>query len=146
MQITEHNNFNILLVEDNEGDIVLMLEAFEENKIACQVSVVRDGREALDYVFHEGKYKNADTPHLILLDINLPKINGLEVLQKIKQNDATKHIPIVILTTSSSEKDIRAAYRNYVNCYITKPVDVDNFLQTISIIENFWFNLTTLPN
>ncbi|MFC4870886.1 response regulator [Negadavirga shengliensis] len=146
MRTIKHTDFHVLLVEDNEGDIILTLEAFEENKITCDVSVVKDGKEALDYVFHQGKYKSTAPPDLILLDINLPKKNGLEVLQQIKERDRTKHIPIIVLTTSTSKNDVMAAYQNYANCYITKPMDLNSFIQAISRIENFWLDIATLPH
>lgn len=138
-------NIHILLVEDNEGDILLTTEALNEKKIVNKISVVRDGKEAVDYVFKQGKFTDATTPDLILLDINLPKKSGHEVLKEIKENDKTKHIPVIMLTTSSSERDIGLSYQYHANCYITKPVEVDDFLDAVSTIEDFWLSIVTLP-
>lgn len=136
---------HILLVEDNEGDILLTTEALEEGKIANNLSVVKNGKDALDFVFKQGAYKSANSPDLILLDINLPLKNGHEVLGKIKTDERTKHIPVIMLTTSSSESDIKLAYKHHANCYITKPVDVEDFIKAVTSIEDFWFNLVLLP-
>lgn len=136
---------HILLVEDNEGDILLTTEALEERKIINKISVAKDGKEALDFMFKEGAYKNATTPDLILLDVNLPKKSGHEVLQLIKNDDRTAHIPVIMLTTSSSETDINLSYKHHANCYITKPVEVNDFLEAISGIEDFWLNIVKLP-
>ena len=137
---------HILLIEDNEGDILLTREALEEKKIANHVSVVKNGKDGIDFMFKRGKYKEAETPDLVLLDINLPLKSGHEVLKQIKENEATKQVPVIILTTSSSEADISESYSNYANCYITKPVDVNDFLEAISMIEDFWFSIVMLPN
>lgn len=136
---------HILLVEDNEGDILLTTEAFENAKIINALSVVRDGKEAIDFLTKTGKYKDSKMPDIILLDVNLPKKNGHEVLQFIKGNENLKHIPVIMLTTSSSESDINLSYKNYVNCYITKPVEVDTFLDVILKIETFWISIVKLP-
>lgn len=136
---------HILLVEDNEGDILLTTEALEERKIINKISVAKDGKEALDFIFKEGDHKNAATPDLILLDVNLPKKSGHEVLQLIKNDDRTAHIPVIMLTTSSSETDINLSYKHHANCYITKPVEVNDFLEAISGIEDFWLNIVKLP-
>ena len=136
---------DILLVEDNEGDIVLTTEALEESKVINTINVVRNGKEALDYVFNEGNYKHASPPDLILLDVNLPLKSGHEVLTVIKGDERTKHIPVIMLTTSSSERDITLSYKNYVNCYITKPVELTDFFDAITSIEQFWFNIVKLP-
>ena len=137
---------HILLVEDNEGDIFLVTEAFEEAKVVNRISVVRDGKEAIDFLDKKGKYENEQMPDLVLLDVNLPKKNGHEVLEYIKGNELLKQIPVIMLTTSSSEKDISLSYKNHANCFITKPVDVDNFLKVIYSIENFWINIVKLPS
>src|SRR5690606_9532787 len=113
---------HILLVEDNEGDIVLTLDAFEESKIRTKISVVKNGADALDFVFNRGNYKEEDRPDLILLDINLPIYSGHEVLKKIKEDPSLKTIPVIMLTTSASQKDINKAYENYSNSYVTKPI------------------------
>lgn len=135
----------ILLVEDNEGDIVLTLEALKEARIANSVDVVRDGEKAIRFLKKQGKFMNAETPDLILLDINLPKMDGIEVLNEIKTDDHLKVIPVVMLTTSDSEKDILKSYQSYANCYITKPVDFRNFLEVIQAIKDFWINIVQLP-
>jgi len=143
---TMNKEINILLVEDNEGDIVLTVEALNEAKINNTVIVLRDGEEALKYLMKEEPYQNAETPNLIFLDINLPKIDGKEVLAKIKNHDLLKVIPVVILTTSDSEKDILDSYTNHANCYITKPVDFKKFMEVIHRIKDFWISIVHLPN
>jgi CheY-like chemotaxis protein len=142
MNMTE---IHILLVEDNEGDVVLTLEALKEAKLKNKISVVRDGEEAMEFLYKKGRYAHEDIPQLILLDINLPKMDGKEVLLKIKTDPDLKKIPVVILTTSSSEKDILEAYNNYANCYITKPVDLDKFIDVIHTVEDFWISIVQLP-
>jgi CheY-like chemotaxis protein len=134
---------NILLVEDNEGDILLTREAFEESKIVNSITVIRDGKEAIN--FFATLTKKEETPHLVLLDVNLPKINGHEVLVHIKNSEKHKSIPVIMLTTSSSERDILQSYKNHVNCYITKPIDVSDFMKAISKIEDFWINIVSIP-
>ncbi|MCF4102688.1 response regulator [Gillisia sp. M10.2A] len=139
------NPINILLVEDNEGDILLTTEALSEGKIANRVDVARDGWEAIQFLNKNGKHEHALTPDLILLDINLPKLNGHEVLQEIKSSENLKHLPVIMLSTSSSDQDIISSYKNFANCYITKPVEVNDFLKVISSIENFWVSIVQLP-
>lgn len=136
---------HILLVEDNEGDIFLVTEALEEGKIVNKTTVTKDGKEAIDFLDKTGKYENAEVPDLILLDVNLPKKNGHEVLEYIKSKESLKQIPVIMLTTSSAEKDILKSYKNHANCFITKPVDIDNFLKIVYSIENFWINIVALP-
>jgi len=136
---------HILLVEDNEGDIVLTLEAFNDVKLKNTISVVRDGEEALQYLNREGAHTTALAPDIILLDINLPKMDGKEVLAYIKSHENFKSIPVVMLTTSSSEKDVEEAYASFANCYITKPVDFEKFIQVIRSIEEFWISIVQLP-
>ncbi len=136
---------HILLVEDNEGDILLTTEALEECRIINTVSVVRNGKQALDFIFKQGDYAHVEAPDLILLDVNLPLKSGHEVLETIKTNDEVMQIPVIMLTTSSSEHDINLSYKNHANCYITKPVEVNQFIQAIARIESFWFNLVRLP-
>lgn len=138
-------NVHILLVEDNEGDIVLTLEALSDAKLKNQVSVVRDGAEALDYL-NDRKPTPHLLPDLILLDINLPKIDGKEVLQTIKNDHALKKIPVVMLTTSSSELDITDSYNLHANCFITKPVDLNKFFNVVRVIEDFWITIVKLPS
>lgn len=139
------NNAHILLIEDNEGDILLTIEALEERKIINEISVVRNGKEAIDFLFRQGKYANATAPDLILLDVNLPLKNGHEVLQIIKSDERTKKIPVIMLTTSSSERDVNLSYEHHANCFITKPVEMDAFMEAIGTIEEFWIQLVTLP-
>jgi CheY-like chemotaxis protein len=139
------NPIHILLVEDNEADILLTKEALNDLKIIVNLSTVNDGEKALDFLEKKGDYVSADTPDLILLDVNLPKKNGHEVLQFIKENNLYKHIPVIMLTTSSSEMDINLAYKNHANCFITKPIEVKDFLNVIASIENFWISLVKLP-
>lgn len=136
---------HILLVEDNEGDILLTTEALEEGKITNKVSTIKDGHEAILFLEKQGKYAQAETPDLILLDVNLPKKNGHEVLQHIKSVEALTHIPVIILTTSSSDRDINLSYKNHANCFITKPVEIDNFMEVIAKIEDFWISIVKLP-
>lgn len=140
-----NKEISILLVEDNEGDILLTLEALKEAKIHNEINVVRDGDAALQYLNKEGQYKDAETPELILLDINLPKMDGIEVLEKIKSHKHLMVIPVVMLTTSDSEKDIFQSYQSHANCYITKPVNFGNFMEVIQTIRDFWINIVQLP-
>lgn len=136
---------HILLVEDNEGDILLTREALEESKIINKISVVRNGKLAIDFIFKQGDFAEFETPDLVLLDINLPLKSGHEVLQVIKNNPITAKIPVIMLTTSSSEKDISLSYKYHANCYITKPVEVNEFIHAVSTIEQFWLKIVTLP-
>ena len=136
----------ILLVEDNEGDIVLTLEALKEAKFSNGIYVVKDGEEALQYLRKEGRFEKAWTPDLILLDINLPRLDGKEVLAEIKKDPKLMVIPVVMLTTSDSEKDIMESYHNHANCYITKPVDFQKFMEVVYVIKNFWISIVQLPN
>jgi len=132
---------NILLVEDNEGDILLTMDAFDESKINTNFSVARNGKVALDILFKREDHSEAVSPDLILLDINMPIIDGHEVLKKIKQTSELKKIPVIMLTTSSNQKDINRAYQNYVNSYVTKPIEMEEFIMAISKIESFWLQL-----
>ncbi|WP_103924350.1 response regulator [Algoriphagus boritolerans] len=136
----------ILLVEDNEGDILLTTEALEECKVKHELRVSRNGSEALNFLVDCLHNKKQDLPDLILLDINLPKKNGHEVLQSSKNHPDLKHIPIIILTTSSSEIDIFKAYQEHANCYIIKPLEVSEFVNVTCKIEEFWFGTAILPN
>lgn len=135
----------ILLIEDNEGDILLTKEALGHGRIQKEVSVAKDGWEAIQFLEKKGVYESASMPDLILLDVNLPKLNGHEVLARIKSNPQIQHIPVIMLTTSSSESDILRSYQNHVNCFITKPVEASNFLDTIAAIEDFWISIVQLP-
>lgn len=135
----------ILLVEDNEGDILLTTEALEEGGFPVEQSVVRDGKSALDFLRKLKPYHHESRPDLVLLDINLPKYSGIEVLKIIKSDENLKSIPVIILTTSSSEEDINESYLNYANCFITKPVDLKNFNLAMKKVEDFWVNIAQLP-
>lgn len=136
-------SINILLVEDNDGDILLTTEALEDSKIIKKITVIRDGKAAIN--FFETLNSKDETPDLVLLDINLPKKSGHEVLQYIKRNERHNQIPVIMLTTSSSERDILSAYKHYANCYITKPIEVSEFMTAIAKIEDFWVNIVSIP-
>ena len=138
-------DIQILLVEDNEGDILLTLEAFKEMKVKNTVTVVKDGAEAVNFLKKQGQYAESRVPNLILLDINMPRLNGIEVLDFIKNDDTLKKIPVVMLTTSSSESDISECYEKSANCFITKPLDFGRFLNVVQSIESFWFTIAQLP-
>ena len=136
---------SILLVEDNEGDILLTREALENGSFTGNIDVVRNGHEAVDYFNQILSTPGIPFPDLIFLDINLPKMNGQEVLQFVKGHPSLKHIPVVVLTTSSSEQDVFIAYQNGANCCITKPVDLNLFMEIIEKTENFWFQIVNMP-
>lgn len=135
----------ILLVEDNPGDVILIRESLKENKLLAELKVVDDGEEALDYLNKRNQYSEAGTPDIILLDLNLPKKDGREVLAEIKNDPKLKTIPVVVLTSSTAETDILKSYENYANCFISKPVDLDNFIKVIKSIKNFWLTIVKLP-
>ncbi len=135
----------ILLVEDNPGDVRLTQEALREGKVHNNLHVARDGVEALAFLRRQGPFANAVRPDLILLDLNLPKKDGREVLAEIKNDPALASIPVVILTTSAAEQDILRAYHLHANCYITKPVDLEQFIEVVKAIEGFWFTIVRLP-
>lgn len=135
----------ILMVEDNPDDVLLTREALKDAKVHCNLHVVEDGVEALNFLHQEGEYADAPRPDIILLDLNLPRKDGRQVLQEIKQEDSLRMIPVVILTTSESPDDISRAYDSHVNCYITKPVDFDQFIKVVRSIEDFWFTVVKLP-
>ena len=137
--------FEILLVEDNSGDARLMLEAFRDLETPCSISVVKDGVEALRFLYKQGEFFNAPRPDLILLDLKLPKKDGREVLEEIKQVERVKSIPVIVLTTSSALKDVESAYRLHANAYVKKPVDLDEFEHLVKTIEQFWLKLAFLP-
>ena len=136
---------NILLVEDNPGDVRLTREVLKDGKLRNNLNVTMDGEEALLFLRKQGKFSAAETPDLILLDLNLPKKDGREVLAEIKNDPELKRIPVIILTTSSSEKDIINMYAHHANCYITKPVDFTQFINVVRSIENFWLSIVKLP-
>jgi CheY-like chemotaxis protein len=135
----------ILLVEDNEGDVGLVEEVFEESKMRNKLHVAEDGEEAIQFLQKKGKFKDVPRPDIILLDLNLPKKDGREVLADIKSDDDFKRIPVVILTTSHAEEDIIKMYDLHANSYITKPVDFDQFIKVIRTIEDFWLEVVKLP-
>ncbi len=135
----------ILLVEDNPGDVRLIIEALKEGRFANIINIAVDGIEAMAFLRREGKYANAQKPDLILLDLNLPKKNGREVLAEIKTDSYLKCIPVVILTSSQAEIDIVETYNLHANCYITKPVDFEQFIRVVRSIEDFWFAVVKLP-
>lgn len=136
----------ILLVEDNEADIRLTKEGIKEAKIRNHLHIARDGEEALNFLYKRGDYQDAVTPDLILLDLNLPKKDGREVLEDIKSDESLSLIPVVILTTSEAEKDIVKSYKLHANCYVSKPIGIDQFVEVIKAIENFWFTIVKLPS
>lgn len=139
------NKAKILLVEDNEGDILLTKEAFSEANLSNEISVVKDGQQAIKYLNKEAGFENEKTPDIILLDLNIPKINGLDVLKIIKSDPFLKTIPVIILSTSNSEKDILQSYERHANCYLTKPVNFSNFTSLIQMVTDFWITAVQLP-
>jgi CheY-like chemotaxis protein len=145
MELNGPQPIQVLLVEDSPGDIRLTQEALKDAKLHISLHVARDGEQAMSFLMREGEYANAPRPDLILLDLNLPKKDGREVLQEIKESEALKIIPVVILTTSASEADILRSYSLHANCYITKPVSLDGFLTVVKSIEDFWMSVVKLP-
>lgn len=145
MENTFLNSIDILVVEDNTGDARLIKEVFSENKVFNSLYFVNDGVEAMDFLFARGKYKGVPKPDLIILDLNLPKKDGREVLAEIKADIGLKHIPVVIMTISQAEEDILKSYNLHANCYVTKPIDLAQFIKVIKSIENFWFSVVKLP-
>ena len=138
-------SIELLLVEDNPGDVRLTMEALKDANVVNRLSVARDGVEALAFLRREGTYKAAPRPDLILLDLNLPKKDGREVLAEIKQDPNLRRTPVVVLTTSQAEEDILRTYDLHVNCYITKPVDFDQFVKVLHSIDEFWLAIVKLP-
>ena len=143
--IKSTNAINILLVEDNEGDIILTLEALSEVGLDKYVSVVRDGEQAMKFLKKCISDSTQSFPNMILLDINLPKVDGKQVLTFIKSTEELRHIPVIMLTTSNAQNDINESYSNYANCYITKPVDLETFFGLIQCIQTHWIELVKLP-
>jgi len=135
-----------LLVEDNPGDVRLTCEALTESKVKNNLSIVGDGMEAMAFLHREGKYADAPRPDVILLDLNLPKKNGLEVLAEIKADSSLKRIPVVIITSSEAEQDVLRTYDLHVNCYVNKPVDLEQFIKVVQSIETFWLTIVKLPS
>jgi two-component system, chemotaxis family, response regulator Rcp1 len=135
----------ILLVEDNPGDVRLTKEALKEGKVYNNLHWAKDGVEALEFLRREGSHKNAPRPDIILLDLNLPKVDGREVLSIIKNDSHLKHIPVVVLTTSKADEDVLRSYELHANCYVTKPVDLEKFIVVVQSIDRFWLTVVTLP-
>ena len=135
----------ILLVEDSPGDVRLTQEALRENKVRNNLSVVTDGMEAMAFLRREAKYAAAPRPDLVLLDLNLPKKDGWDVLAEIKADEKLRHIPVVVLTTSEADEDVLKAYDCRANCYVTKPVDLQQFLKVVKAVEDFWLTVVKLP-
>ena len=146
MMGSHSKRIEILLVEDNPGDQLLMTTALKGSTMVDHVSIANDGEEALAMLRQEGEFGDVPKPDLILLDLNLPKLSGQEVLEIVKGDSGLKRIPVCVLTTSKSDVDIQAAYDSHANCFITKPVDFNQFSRIVADLENFWFNLVKLPN
>jgi len=140
-----HKTVNMLLVEDNAADIRLTLEALKESKVPSNLHVVRNGMEALAFLRRQGKYESAVRPDIILLDLNLPQKSGREVLAEIKEDEELSTIPVIVLTVSEAEEDILKTYSLHANCYITKPIDLDQFIRVVRSIEDFWLTIVKLP-
>jgi two-component system response regulator len=138
-------SIDILVVEDNAGDARLIQEVLNDNKIFSSLYMVSDGVEAMDFLHNRGKFKKTPRPDLIILDLNLPRKDGREVLAEIKTDEVLKHIPIVIMTISQAEEDILKSYNLHANCYITKPIDLNQFIKVVKSIEDFWFSIVKLP-
>lgn len=143
--IARHEPIEVLLVEDNPADARLMREALSEAKVRSQINVVSDGAQALEFLRQEGKFQNAPRPDMILLDLNLPKKDGREVLAEIKNDPDLMLIPVAVLTTSKAHQDIVRAYKLHANCYITKPMELEEFAQVVRTFEDFWMKIVTLP-
>ena len=145
MTVERNEPIDILLVEDNPGDERLTREALKEGKVYSNLHWVKDGVEALEFLRRKGRYVDAPRPDIILLDLNLPKKDGREVLQEIKADDALRRIPVVVLTTSKAEEDVLKTYDLHANCYVTKPVDLEKFIVVVRSIDVFWLTVVTLP-
>lgn len=145
MALNQDRQIEILLVEDNPGDVRLTQEVFKEGKIRNKLNVAWNGEEALAYLHREGRFAQAPRPDIILLDLNLPRKGGREVLAEIKTDPRLKCIPVVILTTSQAEQDIAESYNQHANCYIVKPVELDQFINVVRTIEGFWLQIVKLP-
>ena len=143
--MTTDGEIEILLVEDNPGDARLTKEAFKESCVRSRIYHLADGDEALAYLRREGKYAGAQRPKLILLDLNLPRLDGRQVLAQIKTDDQLRRIPVIVMTTSQADEDVTRAYNLNANCYIAKPMDLDSFLRVIRLIQDFWLTVVKLP-
>ena len=143
--VERNGPIEILLVEDNPGDVRLTKEALKEGKVFSNLHTVKDGVEAMEFLRRQGKYSSVPRPDIILLDLNLPKKDGREVLQEIKSDEQLKRIPVVVLTTSKAEEDVLRTYNLHANCYVTKPVDLEKFMVVVKSIDVFWLTVVTLP-
>jgi CheY-like chemotaxis protein len=143
--VERNGPIEILLVEDNPGDVRLTREALKEGKVYSNLHTVKDGVEAMDFLRRQGKFKDVPRPDIILLDLNLPKKDGREVLEEIKTDNDLKRIPVVVLTTSKAEEDVLRTYNLHANCYVTKPVDLEKFMVVVKSIDVFWLTVVTLP-
>jgi len=143
--VERNGPIEILLVEDNPGDVRLTKEALKEGKVYSNLHTVKDGVEAMEFLRKQGKYKDVPRPDIILLDLNLPKKDGREVLEEIKTDNDLKRIPVVVLTTSKAEEDVLRTYNLHANCYVTKPVDLEKFMIVVKTIDIFWLTVVTLP-
>ena len=144
--VEKNQPIDILLVEDNPGDERLTREALKEGKVYSNLHWVKDGVEAMAFLRREGKYAAAPRPEIILLDLNLPRKDGREVLEEVKADDRLRRIPVVILTTSKAEEDVLRTYNLHANCYVTKPVDLEKFIEVVKSIDDFWLTVVTLPD
>jgi CheY-like chemotaxis protein len=143
--VERNGPIEILLVEDNPGDVRLTKEALKEGKVYSNLHTVKDGVEAMEFLRKQGKYKDVPRPDIVLLDLNLPRKDGREVLEEIKSDDNLKRIPVVVLTTSKAEEDVLRTYNLHANCYVTKPVDLEKFMVVVKSIDVFWLTVVTLP-
>lgn len=144
--MAERKEIDVLLVEDDPGDVLMTREAFEDNKVANRLAVVSDGESAMAYLRKEGPYADAPTPDLVLLDLNLPRMDGREVLAAMKGDDALQSIPVVVLTTSEAEEDVLRSYALHANAYVTKPVDFERFIDVVRQIDDFFVQVVRLPS
>ena len=146
MMINKGRVAEILLIEDNPGDAILTQRAFRQARIANNITVAKNGEDAMEILHRRGKYSDAHVPDLVLLDLNLPRKSGQEVLEEIKSDPVLKHIPVVILTSSKAKQDVEKAYEHHVNSFIIKPGNIDGFSEIVTTVENYWFNLVVLPD
>ena len=144
--MADHRTIDVLLVEDDPGDVLMTREAFTENKVANRLAVVSDGVSALEFLRKEGEYADAPTPDLVLLDLNLPRMDGREVLAAMKSDDELRRIPVVVLTTSEAEEDVLRSYSLHANAYVTKPVDFERFIDVVRQIDDFFVSVVRLPS
>jgi CheY-like chemotaxis protein len=144
--MADRKEIDVLLVEDDPGDVLMTREAFDENKVANRLAVVSDGESAMTYLRKQGPYADAPTPDLVLLDLNLPRMDGREVLAAMKSDDALRSIPVVVLTTSEAEEDVLRSYALHANAYVTKPVDFQRFIDVVRQIDDFFVQVVRLPS